>query len=93
MCANLSVQTRPAWYWISLRDTSLKALNYWSGSKWYAVASATIFGISVLVSDMIVISKLVMSIVERESSGFKITVKQPITQCASFNLASHLWHI
>ena len=28
---------------------------------------------------MIVISNLVMSIVEREPSGFRITVKQPIT--------------
>ena len=41
------------------------------------MASTNIFGISVVI--MIMISNLVMSIVEREPNGFRITVKQPIT--------------
>ena len=40
------------------------------------------------------ISNLVMSIVERKPSGFRITVEQPITiQCASVSLVSHLRNI
>jgi len=54
------------------------------------VASTKIFGIHVLVSDNDVISNLVMSIVEKEPSGFRITVKQPITTCAGIDLVSHL---
>ena len=55
---------------------------------------------------MIVVSNLVMNIVEREPSGFRISVKQPIIQwhnvtlcycaslqCISINLVTHLWPI
>jgi len=77
---------------VSQDTTILRKFRYTDFKIVIFSGNTEIFGISVSWSVMIVISNLVMSIVEREPSSFRIIVEQPITTAAAdrVNLVNHL---